>query len=658
MQSFIPNSLIGICRTAVVSTVIILVLATVAGASEKSEPVDLGEVVVTSPAPDYGKVYDVVTLYEADFEAIGATTVDEALNLMPGMFTRRGGRGEAYLRMRGFRQREVSVLIDGMPIYSPWDGQIDMDQLPLDNVSKIVVTRGTASPLYGPNGMGGTVNIITRRPDDSYSRLELAAGDESTYRVSGAAALAWDDESLAVTVSRRKSDGFSLSDDFEPALNQTSDLRTGSWFDKNAVSLKYSNNYGAANYSINFQGFYNEKALPPEVGAKNATFKVLDDWYNHFIDFTSDWNLNERNTIRTKVYRADSYYSLMNYVDDTYTTLVTPGKKSSQFDEEIRDIDSLGVVLHGTHVSARGDIVKWGLDIKRDKMRSIAKSTASATLVKTSTMSLAAEAEIAAGNRLSVTPGAAFHVFNPYFADGLTTGRRLDGFDPQIGISYIAGTRSTLNVSFAKKRRFPNLRDLYDSNAGNVSLSAQKSDNLQFNWNLATGKSSALDISIFRYDISDMIQKPSRKAAYANIVSTKITGSEIVYAGVCFDGPKCSIGYTYLDAEDESPATTISALQYRPKNTLNLRMYFDLPHEWQLNLSGQYLSTQVYYDDNNNIQSIPPITVINMNIKKKIHNNSEAFVTLKNILDKNYEKSDGFPAPGFTWRTGFSYNFN
>ena len=43
----------------------------------------------------------------------GAKTVAEALELVPGAYVRVGGKGEAYIRIRGFRQREVALVSSG-----------------------------------------------------------------------------------------------------------------------------------------------------------------------------------------------------------------------------------------------------------------------------------------------------------------------------------------------------------------------------------------------------------------------------------------------------------------------------------------------------------------------------------------------------------------
>ncbi len=57
-------------------------------------------------------------------------------------------------------------MLDGIPIYSPYYGDLDLSELPIKNLSRLVVEKGAASALYGVNNMGGVVNLITRKPTE------------------------------------------------------------------------------------------------------------------------------------------------------------------------------------------------------------------------------------------------------------------------------------------------------------------------------------------------------------------------------------------------------------------------------------------------------------------------------------------------------------
>ncbi|MBE0644772.1 MAG: TonB-dependent receptor [Bacteroidetes bacterium] len=73
------------------------------------------------------------------------------------------GIGYNYLRIRGFDQRRLAVMVNGIPQNDPEDHNvywIDMVDL-LGNTEEIQVQRGAGSAFYGPPAIGGSINIVT-----------------------------------------------------------------------------------------------------------------------------------------------------------------------------------------------------------------------------------------------------------------------------------------------------------------------------------------------------------------------------------------------------------------------------------------------------------------------------------------------------------------
>ena len=66
--------------------------------------------------------------------------------------------------MRGFRDRDVLILFDGIPIASALEGKIDLNEISTEAVTEIRVIKSAPSVIYGPNGMGGVVDVV---PDSS-----------------------------------------------------------------------------------------------------------------------------------------------------------------------------------------------------------------------------------------------------------------------------------------------------------------------------------------------------------------------------------------------------------------------------------------------------------------------------------------------------------
>lgn len=73
------------------------------------------------------------------------------------------GIGYNYLSIRGFDQRRVSVMINGIPQNDPEDHNVYYVNFPdfLSNVEDVQVQRGSGNAFYGPAAIGGSINIIT-----------------------------------------------------------------------------------------------------------------------------------------------------------------------------------------------------------------------------------------------------------------------------------------------------------------------------------------------------------------------------------------------------------------------------------------------------------------------------------------------------------------
>ena len=75
------------------------------------------------------------TVTEVSMEEIvakGATTVGQALEFLPGVFVQSGGKGDVHVSIRGFEQRQVKILIDGVPARENYFGTVDLSMLPAD----------------------------------------------------------------------------------------------------------------------------------------------------------------------------------------------------------------------------------------------------------------------------------------------------------------------------------------------------------------------------------------------------------------------------------------------------------------------------------------------------------------------------------------------
>lgn len=92
-----------------------------------------------------------------------------------------GGNGVGYnfIFLRGFDQRRLSIMVNGVPQNDPEDHNVYWIDFPdiLASASNVQVQRGAGSAFYGPPAIGGSINIITNPfTQKPYSKFEAMFG--------------------------------------------------------------------------------------------------------------------------------------------------------------------------------------------------------------------------------------------------------------------------------------------------------------------------------------------------------------------------------------------------------------------------------------------------------------------------------------------------
>jgi vitamin B12 transporter len=109
---------------AVVASVVALAgrAPSLAAQTRDSVPYPIGEVVVTAPRQASEAVTTTHVVDSADLRAVDARTLADALPLVPGVTMRLAAEGIPRVDIRGYRTRQVLLLLDGIPIHSTFDG--------------------------------------------------------------------------------------------------------------------------------------------------------------------------------------------------------------------------------------------------------------------------------------------------------------------------------------------------------------------------------------------------------------------------------------------------------------------------------------------------------------------------------------------------------
>jgi len=126
----------------------------------------IGEIVVRDKS--IANIEDATTTTEITAEDItrrGEKTLSDSLQMVPGIQVSSHRKGNRQFYLRGYDMQKVALLVDGIPVTDAYGGNMDIENIGVANISKIIINRGVCSALYGTRGVVGSINIITQRPE-------------------------------------------------------------------------------------------------------------------------------------------------------------------------------------------------------------------------------------------------------------------------------------------------------------------------------------------------------------------------------------------------------------------------------------------------------------------------------------------------------------
>lgn len=156
------------------------------GGSQELEEVE----VIANIAIDRKTPVAVTTLGKKEItEELGSQDLPMILNSKPGVHATQqgGGDGDARITIRGFDQRNVGVMIDGVPVNDMENGWVYWSNwFGLDAITgQIQVQRGLGATKLAMPSVGGTMNIITQNTGGKRQiKLQQEYGSGNFFRTS------------------------------------------------------------------------------------------------------------------------------------------------------------------------------------------------------------------------------------------------------------------------------------------------------------------------------------------------------------------------------------------------------------------------------------------------------------------------------------------
>jgi iron complex outermembrane receptor protein len=144
------------------------------------------ETVVTAPPPQPALPReDSAASASVVVPAASARAYDDLTTLLlevPGVVVTRTGSIGAYatLALRGSSPDEVRVYVDGVPLNLAEGGGVDISTLPVGDVERVEVYRGSSPLAFGGSALGGIVSIVTRTPGTPYASARAGVASFGT----------------------------------------------------------------------------------------------------------------------------------------------------------------------------------------------------------------------------------------------------------------------------------------------------------------------------------------------------------------------------------------------------------------------------------------------------------------------------------------------
>src|SRR5437870_142009 len=131
----------------------------------------------------------IFVITQDDIRRSGATSIPEALRLVPGLEVARIDQNKWAIGSRGFNGRfdnKLLVLIDGRSVYTPLFSGVywNVEDVMLEDVDRIEVIRGPGATLCGADAADGVIIIITKKAKSTQSAV-VTAGAGTEERAAG-----------------------------------------------------------------------------------------------------------------------------------------------------------------------------------------------------------------------------------------------------------------------------------------------------------------------------------------------------------------------------------------------------------------------------------------------------------------------------------------
>ena len=637
----------------------------------------LGEVVVTEEREGVESIGTVREITKEDIQNSNARTLNEALELLPGLDIRTGAQGVPRVNLRGLRSRHVILLLNGIPLNSTFDGQFNSSIIPVKNIARIKVSYGNHSVLYGQGGLAGAVNIITKKGKDLvHGTVSGEVEERDSYLGSFTLSGGKKKVDFFLSGSASDTDGFPLSDDFTSTSEEGGGLRENSDSERNNffANLGFTPN-DILRIGLTFNYLKGEYGLSPstindksDIFAKAPKYERVDDFRGYSLQLSTNLDLPGPVDMRGWFFINQFDEDKNRYDDENYNSMSDPSIKNTFHEDNEMSIIG-GTLQTKCDLNAAG-FLTLGMNTEhqefesRGRVRDVAVGGGGgggATYdfrtfdndMDVDIYNGSMEYELSLLENLGIVLGCSYHWFEKEDNKSDDEGGFL------AGAYYDILEKTRLRGSVARKIRFPSIRQLYDEESGNPDLANEKSYNYELGIEQELPWKTIICLTGFLMDVDDFIEKDVADV-YQNHAEYRFQGVELTAETRFWENLMLRAGYTFLDTEDRSEGTERDELEYRPENKITLEAKYAFDFGFSTYINVMHVTDQYHYSQKAPLtkKRLNDYTLLNLKLDQKLSGDRfNLYLGVDNLFDEDYEESYGFPQVGQTFYGGMKIKF-
>lgn len=593
------------------------------------------EIVVIGRTPKEAPLASVTRLESQQLQLNRTVNLAEIIKQAPGVAVSLNGKNEFSLRLRGMDSQRLTLLIDGVPLYEPFFANFDLKSLPASGLEAIQITTGAASALYGPNILGGIINIITRRPTDKpHFRLQASMAELKTSAFSLEGAKLVGRIGAAASINYQYSDGFYYPDGNIRIKRALSD------YERFNFNLKLMAYLGSRSELFASSGVYRSAfGLPPALFAVRPRYWRFQNWDRDFLSIGGLHSLGAKFNFLWRSFLVKYNNTLEQYQNSSLTSLLAV----SQYRNDLAGLFLLGDYFPGEKFRLRGSL-SW----RQETARIQDNINLPFQHFRHRVSSIGLENELAITSLWKLVSGLSLDQLHKAQGSSFTR------LNPLAGVIFTPENHFSLRFSFSLKSRFPTMQSLYASQVGNPDLTSERGQAIEAGliWDRWVSFRLTAFANHFRHLI-EAVRLADGTRRFRNVSQARINGLEFeirknqTWFSLALSGQ-------FLDHQNETESRPLDTL---PSRQINFQLSLQPWPFLEISFFALAASRSFWYDfSSRQLLTIPAYENIDLVLAYK-RGFFEAFIRMTNLLNKFFYTEPGFPWRGRAVEAGLILNF-